>query len=147
MYKHILMPIDGSKCSKEAVKEGLKLAKAFDAQVTFLSVFETPTSIAYTGLEKVSYHGSLVEDLRNLCKKALTEAEALARENKVGYKSKFIDEGITPAKAILNEEAKHDLTVMGSHGRKGLDRFMLGSVTENVLRRSQIPHLVVHPSE
>ncbi len=145
MYKHILIPIDGSNCSKQAVKEGLKLAKAFDAKVTFLTVFEIPTSIAYSGLEKLSYKSSLVEDLRSLDKKALAEAEELARESGVGYESKFIDKDITPVKAILDEEADHDLTVIGSHGRKGLDRFMLGSVTENVLRRSQIPHLVVHP--
>ncbi len=147
MYKHILIPIDGSNCSKQAVKEGLKLAKAFDAQVTFLYVFEIPTSIAYAGLEKLTYRSSLVEDLRNFAKKSLEEAEMLARENGVSYESKFIDEDVTPAKAILDEETGHDLTVIGSHGRKGLDRFMLGSVTENVLRRSQVPHLVVHPPE
>ena len=144
MYKHILIPIDGSDCSEQAIKEGLALAKAFDAQVTFLYVFEIPTSIAYAGLERVSYHHSLMEDLRNFAKEALEEAEMLAKESGVDYKSKFIEEDTTPAKAILAEEAEHDITVIGSHGRRGVDRLFIGSVTEDVLRKAKKPQLVVH---
>lgn len=146
MYKRILIPIDGSDCSKKAVLEGLQLAKDFDAQVTFLYVFEVPTSIAYAGLEKVSYHHSLIEDLRNFARATLEEAGKLAKESNVSYEAKFIDEDISPANAILAEEAEHTLTIIGSHGRKGLNRVLLGSVTESVLRKSKIPHLVIpHP--
>jgi nucleotide-binding universal stress UspA family protein len=48
-----------------------------------------------------------------------------------------------PVEAILNEAKNHDLIVMGTHGRSGLDRFMLGSVTEAVLHRSDRPVLVL----
>ncbi len=146
MYKNILIPTDGSDCSEQAVKEGLKLAKAFDAKVTFLCVAEKPPPAIYASLEGVSYHSSLLEDLHKFALKTLKEAETLAKKSSVDYTTKLVEDS-TPIKAILEEEPGHDLIVIGSHGRKGFDRFLLGSVTESVLRRSQKPHLVTRCSE
>ncbi len=146
MYKNILIPTDGSNCSEQAVKEGIKLAKAFDAKVTFLCVAESPPPAIYASLEGVSYHSSLLEDLRKYALKTLEEAEVWAKESSVSYTTKLIEDS-NPVKAILEEEDDYDLIVIGSHGRKGFDRFLLGSVTESVLRKSQKPHLVIRCSE
>ncbi len=146
MYKNILIPTDGSNCSEQAIKEGLKLARAFNAKVTFLCVAESPHPAIYASLEGVSYHSSLLEDLRKFALKTLEEAEVLAKESDVDYTVKLVEDS-TPVKVILEEESGHDLIVLGSHGRKGFDRFLLGSVTESVLRKSQKPHLVVRCSE
>ena len=146
MYKNILIPTDGSNCSEQAVKEGLKLAKAFDAKITFLCVSEKPPAALYASLEGVSYRSSLLEDLRQFALKTLEEVEVLAKESKVSFTTKLVEDS-TPVKAILAEEVEHDLVVIGSHGRKGFDRFLLGSVTESILRRSHKPYLVIRCSD
>jgi nucleotide-binding universal stress UspA family protein len=135
------MPTDGSNCSQVAIREGLELAKNMGARVTFLYVVENISSSLWISPESVPYGLELLEDLKRVGNEALSKASELAQAAGVEAETKLVE--ARPVEAILNEAKNHDLIVMGTHGRSGLDRFMLGSVTEAVLHRSDRPVLVL----
>lgn len=141
MYKKILMPTDGSACSQKAITEGLEVAKSMGANVTFLYAVENIGSSLWISPESVPYGLELIEDLRRVGSEALSKADELAQAAGVEAETKLVE--AKPVDAILAEAKNHDLIVMGTHGRSGLDRFMLGSVTEAVLHRSDKPVLVL----
>jgi len=141
MYKHILMPTDGSECSQKAISEGLEVAKSMGASVTFLYVVENMSSALWISPESVPYGLELMEDLKKVGQEALDKSVQAAQALSIAAQSKLV-EG-KPVDSILQEAKTHDLIVMGTHGRSGLNRFMLGSVTEAVLHRSEKPVLVL----
>ncbi len=141
MYKKILMPTDGSACSQKAITEGLEVAKSMGASVTFLYAVENISSTLWISPESVPYGLELIEDLKRVGNEALSKAAELAQAAGVAAETKLVE--AKPVDAILAEAKNHDLIVMGTHGRSGLDRFMLGSVTEAVLHRSDKPVLVL----
>jgi len=141
MYKKILMPTDGSACSQKAISEGLDVAKSMGASVTFLYAVENISSTLWISPESVPYGLELIEDLKRVGGEALSKASELAKAAGVDAETKLVE--TRPVEAILAEAKNHDLIVMGTHGRSGLDRFMLGSVTEAVLQRSNKPVLVL----
>jgi nucleotide-binding universal stress UspA family protein len=141
MYKKILMPTDGSACSQKAITEGLEVAKNMGAQVTFLYVVENMASAMWISPESVPYGVELMEDLKKVGQEALEKATQMAQAVGVSAETKLA-EG-RPIDTILQETKNHDLVVMGTHGRSGLDRWMLGSVTDAVLHRAEKPILVL----
>jgi nucleotide-binding universal stress UspA family protein len=147
MYKRILMPTDGSDCSEEAISHGLELAKALGAEVTFLYVLDPlPPAISAEAYSYAAYAESLLEDLRKAAQDALERGLARAAEAGVMAHSK-LKERTRPADGIVATLGDYDLVVMGSHGRSGVGRLLLGSVTEGVIRRSERPVLVVRCAE
>ncbi len=146
MYKHILMPIDGSSCSEHVTAQGLALAKLFGADVTFLYVLENPISHIYAAPEGVPYALELYEDLKKTGHAALEKADSQASEADVPAKT-LLQEGSNPTQTILSAEEDFDLIIIGTHGRRGFDRWVLGSVTEGLLRKSSKPHLVIRCPE
>lgn len=140
MYKRLLMPTDGSACSLVAIREGLEVAKTLGAEVTFLYVLENPTGL-WMAPESGAYIQELAQDLRKVGQTALDEAQKLAQEAGVASSGK-LREGHVIA-TIVDEAKNYDLLVMGTHGRTGLDKLLLGSVTEGVLHRTNKPVLVV----
>ena len=134
MYKKILMPTDGSSCSQKAIEQGLDVAKNMGAQVTFLYVLESMSSAMWISPESVPYGVELVNDLKKVGQEALDQAVQMAQAAGVQAETKLV-EG-KPTETILNESKAFDLIVMGTHGRSGLDRWMLGSVTDAVLHRA-----------
>lgn len=142
MYQTILMPTDGSACSNHAISEGLELAKALGAQVTFLFALEDPLSAAYAVPDAVPYRPQIYEDMKKEATRILEEAEALASTQGVSAKT-IMAERTNPIKAIVTAEKDHDLIIMGTHGRRGFNRWMFGSVAEGVLRRAGKPCLLI----
>jgi len=146
MYSRILIPTDGSSPSEAAVKLGLELARNLQAEVTLLYVVEPGVTRILIGPETVPYHPEFSRELAVAGTQALERAEGFAQYLGVPVKSE-LKQG-SPSQAILEEAAQHDLIVMGTHGRSGLDRLLLGSVTHKVLQRSPKPVLVVrHPGD
>lgn len=141
MYQTILMPTDGSACSQKAIEQGLTVAKSMGANVTFIYALESPTSAMWISPESLPYGLELLEDLKKVGQTALDKAVQLANQMGVQAEGKLV-EG-RPVEIILEAAKTHDLIVMGTHGRSGLDRFMLGSVTEAVLHRAEKPVLVM----
>jgi nucleotide-binding universal stress UspA family protein len=145
MYKRILIPTDGSAPSENAVKAGLELAKSLGAEATLLYVVEPVVPRILIGPETVPYYPDLTRDLEIAGKQALERAEGFAQYLEVPVKAE-LKQG-NAAQVIVEEAAEHDLVVMGTHGRSGLDRLLLGSVTQKVLQRSPKPVLVVRMHE
>jgi len=144
MYKRILIPTDGSAPSETAVKMGLELAKSLGAEVTLLYVVEPVMARILIGPETIPYYPDLTRDLEVAGRQALERAEGFAQYLGVPVRTE-LKQG-SAAQVIAEEAGSYDLVVMGTHGRSGLDRLLLGSVTQKVLQRSPKPVLVVrHP--
>ena len=147
MYKHILVPTDGSRLSLKAVKEAVNLAKTCKAKVTALFVIEpympriSDESIMPIGLARDQ------EAYRQISEKAASDALAKVQKgfaaSKVSCKTEFTTDPM-PWHGILDtaKKRKCDLIVMASHGRGGLAGVLLGSETHKVLAHSRTPVLV-----
>jgi len=132
LYKRILVPVDLDSCSEYAVAHGVELAGVCGGSITFLHVRALRTPEA--GREEAASGAARVEQL-------MSKALEHARQRGVEASSRLL-EG-SPVEAILMMESEFDLIIMGTHGRHGADRLVLGSVSEGVLRRSDKPHLLL----
>jgi len=146
MYQRILMPTDGSACAMHAIHEALGLAKQLGAEVTFLYALENPLTTGTATPESLPYSAQLWEDLKQTADEALREAVAAAEAAGVVATAKRVDNQ-APVAAILAGAEDHDLVVMGTHGRRGFNRWMFGSVAEGALRRATKPFLLIRMDE
>lgn len=140
MYKKVLIPTDGSRCSEDAARFGLHLAKQLGAEVTVLHVLEPLTGILVTP-NSIPHYGDLERDMEVSGQQALAKVEAMARE--LGVVCRALQHRGRVAEVIVNLATDHDLIVMGSHGYGMLDRLLLGSVAIQVLHKSPKPVLAV----
>lgn len=146
MYKLILVALDGSKSAHLALDEALRLARATDATLIVVSVVvhDLPVFDPVLGIVEAQALDPVAQKeaereldrARELC--ALREVRAVAEQ--VDAHGASIPEAITRATRSFGA----DLIVMGTHGRGGLRRCLLGSVAEAVLRLSSVPVLVLH---
>jgi len=144
MYKHILIPTDGSACSQAALEVGLALAHRLGANVRLLNVLEYGEEAADAELptSRTLFHNLA----RHQGKLALEQATALAQKYKVAFQT--LQPSGWPEQVILEQAEDCDLVVMGTHGRGGPERWLMGSVAQAVVSKSHKPVLVVHaPSE
>ena len=148
MYDIIVCAIDGSELSNKALKQALALAAKTGGKITAVTVTE-PSVIVSPGAEMMMVDTS--EIITNLdaakaesAKTTLAEAEALASASGATI-AKLHVANSTAAEGILHaaKEIKADLIVMGSHGRRGLGRLLLGSQAAEVLSHSDLPVLIV----
>jgi len=142
MYHRILVPTDGSTASEGAVDHAIELAKQYDATLHALYVVD---SGAYSSLEVGSEivvealrkeGESAVEDVRSKAESAGVEVETAVKTG-IAHRS-IVD--------YVSDEAI-DLVVMGTHGRTGVGRFLLGSVAEKVVRTADAPVMTVRASD
>ena len=147
MFKHILIPTDGSKLALKGIKAGVKLARALGARVTGLYVV-APYAPAMYGEAAMYVPGLSARDYKRngarAARKALAMVESEARRPGVPFAAKVIY-GALPWEGILRaaRSGKCDAVAMASHGRGGLGGLILGSETQRVLAHSRIPVLVV----
>jgi nucleotide-binding universal stress UspA family protein len=136
MYRNVLVPTDGSEAADRALTRALELARAFDASVHVLYVVEPLQTAEYDA-------GAIYDALRAEGEEATGAAAERVREADLPVET-AVEVG-TPHTTILEYTGEHgiDLVVMGTHGRTGLDRYLLGSVTEKVVRLSDVPVLTV----
>ncbi|MFO8149514.1 MAG: universal stress protein [Trueperaceae bacterium] len=146
MYRKILVPTDGSACAQHAVHEAVELAKAIDAEITFLYALENPLTTGTASPEALPYSAQLWDDLKAMADEALQAASAIAESSGVHATAVRVDNR-APVQAILEAEDEHDLVIMGTHGRRGFNRWMFGSVAEGALRRAKRPFLLIRSGE
>lgn len=146
MFKHILIPTDGSELSRQAATAAIELAKRLKAKTTLILVSPTFKQMADEGFFFPGLHIQKREweqGAKERAQKVLEESAAVARNASVGCGTvhTFAD---LPHKAIIDTAKKNgcDLIVMGSHGYSGFKQVMLGSETAKVLSQSKIPVLV-----
>lgn len=143
MYKHILIATDGSELAGKAVAAGFDLARQLGAQVTVVTVTEPWTAMvageAAFGFPLAEYEKSADESASRI----LSGVEKLARKANLKCTTVHAKDQY-PADGILQTASKNacDLIVMASHGRRGLERLLLGSEAVNVLTNSTLPVLI-----
>ena len=147
MYKHILLPTDGSKLASKAIKQGIRLAKSIRARVTVINVVPEYQMMMDEGFvlpNAAMLKKRFEEETAKHSKKILDEVKAEAKAAGVKCGSVTVSSGL-PYEAIIRQakKSKCDLIMMASHGRKGLASILLGSETAKVLTHSTIPVLVV----
>lgn len=138
MYDDILVPTDGSEGVQRAIGHGIELADLADATVHALFVVDTADLATIPDLEWTTIEAGLEE----VGERAVADVERRALEQGV--------EAVTAVRYGTSHEEivayatewDVDLIVMGTHGRSGIDRVLLGSVTDNVIRRADRPVLV-----
>ena len=148
MFKHILLPTDGSELSDKAAKKAIKVAKALGAKITVIHVM--PDYAKYVS-ERYNVSAELAAPVKKMYKE---EAAALSGKildqactagTAAGIECARVSvTGDSPYEAIIKQATKSgcDLIMMASHGRKGLQSMLLGSETQKVLVHSKIPVLV-----
>lgn len=140
MYDSVLVAVDGSDPAAAATRQAVNLARTFDATLTVLSVLEERSwAHDLVGVETGDEPGR--DDLDERTARSLDAAERLAAEAEVACRV-AVERGI-PNELIETyaDATDADVVAMGTHGRTGLDRLLLGSVTERVLRTSDVPVL------
>lgn len=143
MFKHILVPVDGSTTAQLAVEKAIGLAKAFGSRVTTIFVID-PYPFTGVGTDfsygQAEYLSAATAEANAAIKvaKAQFEAAGIAVESSV-VEAHAAWRGVVQAA----ESVDADLIVMGSHGRSGLEKLVLGSVTQAVLSHTHLPLLVV----
>ena len=143
VFKHLLIPTDGSELSDGAIQHGVEFAKDISARVTLLTVTEPFHTISLKVDQVEDTPDEYQRHAKQRATHALSKGAECAREAGVGYDTMHVEHD-HPYQAIIQAaEAKGcDLVVMASHGRRGLSAAMLGSQTVSVLTHSSIPVLV-----
>jgi len=139
MYDRILFPTDGSDAVADVFESALDVATAHGATVSVLNV-------ADTGRDSVTQlQGNVVDALEREGEKRVAELAEKARARGVPVETDVLQGDPAETIADYTQTYDVDLVVMPTHGRTGLDRLLLGSVTEKVVNTAAVPVLVVNP--
>lgn len=142
-YQHILVPVDGSEYSSRAVQHAVELAKIFNSTITIVQVLTLDPLIA-TEYIKTGKSNEVLDRARNYILDNLNKLAQNYQQDNLNLHTQLLEDfsivqGITQAAKDLNA----DLVVMGSHGRTGLSKFLLGSVAQRALLELPLPVLIV----
>lgn len=147
MYARILIATDGSDLADRAIDHGLQLAKVAGSEVTIVTVTE-PATLVGGGYATVA--GGVIDPLPELieaqdkaARDLLERAAKRAADQGVTAKTVLVDNSFAAEGIVATaDQIGAELIIMGSHGRRGLNRLLLGSQTNNVLAHTKIPVLV-----
>jgi nucleotide-binding universal stress UspA family protein len=145
MYKRILVPVDGSETSTKALVAALQLARESGGRVRLVHTLD---ELAYLSGFEVS--GDLLGIAREYAGKVLQDALEVAKSAGVPADSKLVEAAGARLGEVVAGEAKAweaDLVVVGTHGRRGVGRVLLGSGAEQVLRLAPVPVLAVRSTD
>ena len=146
MYERIAVAVDGSEVSTAALSEAIKLAGVTHATLLLLHVCEEMPMVwniegmASMPMEDVS------QAFAAAGKQLLLKDKARAEDSDIRVETRLVEDYSGRIGAVIGAEAKNwsaDLLVVGSHGRKGLDHLLMGSVAESVMRTASMPVLLV----
>jgi nucleotide-binding universal stress UspA family protein len=145
MYRHILIPTDGSEPAEHGVAHGLALAKSLGAKVSIIFVVEPFSEMTGLLRDAVARDGvaRYAELRKEQARSVLDRAATAAKEVGISCRTTQVENG-QPHQAIIAaaEDKGCDLIVMASHGRSGLSMLLIGSVTNKVLTHAKTPVLV-----
>jgi len=142
MYDEILVPTDGSRAAEQAIEHAVDIANQYGARIHALYVVDAS---AYSSLEAGSE--VVMDALEEEGEEAVGQVSTVAKEAGVDVDTTVV--AGAAYRSILDYADEHDvdLIVMGTHGRQGLDRYLLGSVTERIVRASDVPVLTVRMTD
>ena len=148
VYRKILVPIDGSLTSNRGLVEAVHLAKNQHATLRLVHVLDE--LILGPGAEAVVYLGNTVDLLREAGQQVVAKAEAVVQESGLKSESVILEiMGGRAAGSIVAEASAWgaDLIVLGTHGRRGAKRLVMGSDAEEIVRTTPVPVLLVRMIE
>ena len=143
MFKHILLPTDGSELSAAAIQQGIRFAKSIGAKVTGLCVMPLQQMLFYDMVIPREAFAQTTQPWKELAETYLAAIEKEAK--KAGVECDVVYErSDSPYEVIIRvaEQNGCDLIMMASHGRRGVKALLIGSETQKVLTHSRIPVLV-----
>ena len=144
MYDRILVPTDGSECADRAVEHALDIAGQYDAELHVLSVVDSrDVSHSAPAISPDQVEQTLRDRAESVVEEVADRAEAAGVDAVTAVEPGIPDDVVVE----YAEDEDCDLIVMGTHGRTGLERYLLGSVTERTVRRSSVPVLTVRGTD
>jgi nucleotide-binding universal stress UspA family protein len=146
MFRRILVPVDGSHASNLGLEEAIKMAMDQDATLCLLHVVDELVVTQNLDGAPASYIDEFLNALREGGKKILAKAEAKVRKRGVKADAVLVETIGHRVADVIIEQAKKwraDLIVLGTHGRRGLTRLVMGSDAEGVVRSTRVPVLLV----
>ncbi len=144
MYKRIVVPVDGSATAARGLKEALRLARGHTVRLCLLHVVDE-TFVLQAG-EAVAFSEETFRAMRAGGKRILARAEATARKAGLRPRALLVETMTRSVADVVVREArkwKADLIVIGTHGRRGMRRVVMGSDAEQIVRNSPVPVLLV----
>ncbi len=145
MYRRILVPVDGSNTSDIALREAMQSVSDGNVELRIIHVIEDVVpmwDVEFLNINEIR------EGLRQTGRRVLAKAEAVARDAGIKAETKLIESTSAGERiaSVIAAEAKAwpaDLIVIGTHGRRGVDHLLMGSVAEGVVRISPVPVLLI----
>ncbi|MEQ1600595.1 MAG: universal stress protein [Methylophilaceae bacterium] len=144
MYQRILVPIDGSATAERALQEAIKLA-AGKASLRLVYVLDATLVFNVESYDIINY-AALMQAVRQTGENALARAAEIVRQANMTAETALLESAGTRVATAIDREAKDwsaDLIVIGTHGRSGINRLLLGSVAEGVVREASVPVLLI----
>jgi nucleotide-binding universal stress UspA family protein len=143
MYKHILVPVDGSSTALQAVRQAVDIASTYGSAVTAIYVID-PYPFTGVGTEFAYGQDQYLSAAKAEAQEALATVRSQVEAAGLKADTRMVEAHATWRGIVESGKAiKADLVVMGSHGRHGLEKLVLGSVTQRVLQHATQPVLVV----
>lgn len=149
MFKRIIVPVDGSQTANKALTVALQMARDAGGSVRIVHVIEG-TSYNSGAVQTTSFPGDVVNSIRGAAAKILEEALVLAQPFGVATDTKLFDtfDGrLADAVGNAATEWQADLIVVGTHGRRGIGRLLMGSGAEQIMRQAPLPVLVIRAQD
>lgn len=146
-FSKILVPIDGSDESMHAANLAISVAKRYGAQIVAIHVVNIDQYLQALGVYRISYPDPIkkrIEEAKQEAAKWFTDIQRNAEQEKVGVTTDVIDTPLSVVGAIVNyaEREKADLIVIGTRGRSGFAKLLLGSVASGVVTYAPCPVMV-----
>ena len=143
LFKNILVPYDGSKCSDHAFNVAIDVAKKYNSKITIVTCLEKDFRTPWYGPDS-RVNDTILKKEKKAVDKNFSSLEKVAKKSKVSISSKImVIQSIVKSLLSFATSQRIDLIVMGSHGRTGFDRLLLGSVANGITQRAHCPVLVV----
>jgi nucleotide-binding universal stress UspA family protein len=143
MYKKILVPVDGSATSKRGLEEAMRIATDSGGTIRLVHVVD---ELVMVDPEVPIYYQAMIESLRESGKATLAKSEAAVKAQGIPVQALLLETMGMRAADLIVEQATDwpaDLIVMGTHGRRGLRRVVLGSDAELVIRQTTVPVMLL----
>ena len=142
LFQNILVPVDLSTQSTRAFKVALDVAKKYNSKITILTCLEADASQHLYYQARAS--PQQIKKQSKVVKEHFEKLESLAEKNNISIKSKILTSGSAVNSIVtFAKSQKHDLVIIGSHGRTGFNKWLLGSVANGVSQKTKCPILIV----
>lgn len=143
MYKKILVPIDGSRTAKRGLEEAIRLAKKQKAKLCLIHVVDQSVIVQYP--EAALYANDLTETMKQEGRRILEKAQTEVRAHGLAPSAVLYEIPARVADIVVRHAKKWhaEIIVLGTHGRRGVNRILMGSDAELIVRSSPVPVLLV----